>query len=181
MDKVNRHVDVGGIFAMLVFWVLVWLSGSRWLTTVYLGLTMLTILLVAKANDVKFADIALDTKWVFPSIVGMAVLSMIAANYNLLRPEPVGHDLLDWIKSLVGLPKKKLHDSVFWSVVNRLFFGKAFTNEWRKVALIYVLWIIPGFFISFWKQIKNRKKEIAAVAGTLLVANAISKRNKKLT
>lgn len=175
----NKQAGALGVFMTVAFWFLVWLLGPGWLTVTYLALTLGILGLISKIDGVSFGRIVGNNNWVFCSVLGMTVISAAMAHFNPLVPEPFGAPVINWVRNLFGYESMKYRDSVFWGVVNRSFFGESFTYGWRDVAFVsYAVATIPAFFISYWDVVKKHKKEIAIVAGTLLVANTLSKRKK---
>jgi len=183
----KKQTSVFRTFTMIVFWALVWAWGPslftysyslKGLTVTYLIITMLSLYVVARMNEVSFSKVVGDNNWVFPSVIAMTVVSAMMDSAN---PHVPAAPFVQWWHMITDDPilyDPYAEDSL-WGMLNRLYFGEVFTRGWKTAMWTYFFWAIPAFFISFWDEIKNHKKEIAVVAGALLAADVLKSRNKK--
>jgi len=153
-EKKSRVVGPFGATCMVLFCLaLLFLGPGFLLTTTYFAMTFVVLKLIAKIKKVRIIEILENNNWVFFSVVGMFILSAIMAHLNPLVPATRGAALLEGIKSFFGFQSNiKLHDSMLWSMINRLFFGKAFTRGWTNAEFSYFWWSIPAFIVSFWDE-----------------------------
>ena len=156
---------------MAVFWIAVWVVGwfvgAGWLLTpTLLVITMAILFLIANHKDVEFKTILGNNDWVFYAIVSMTLMSMLAAYLNPLLPQNKLATILDTVRSFFGMESKTtLRDSLLWSMLNRLFFGKAFTLGWRYAAGVYLVACFPAWLVSFTDDMKTRWAKHKASGG----------------
>ena len=156
-----------GVFMMIVFWILLLIFGpGKILTLTFLIMTFVILNLIARIKGVSFGKVVGNNNWVLWSVLGMFVICMIAAYFNPLIPQAKGSVFLESVKNLFGFQSKvKLHDSVFWSMLNRLFLGKAFSNGWRIASGTYFVWAVVATFVSYTEEMLDLIKRIAVHLG----------------
>lgn len=161
-DKPPKKKNPAGILEwvlMILFWMLVWVTGPGWLTVLYLGLTLGVLWLIAKIADtdeVTFWSLLLDNNWVFPAVVGMALVSWFMSYMNPLTPQtPV-----EWLKGLLTGTPKTFGGHAVWAFFNKIYFGKAATRGWSHAAVTYVLWIVPAIIVSYWDEVAEKWKKM---------------------
>ena len=156
--KIKKPTGMFGRVVMALFWMAVLFFGLFFnpgflLTGVYLILTIVVIGFSARLKGVDFGTIFGNNNWVFPSAVGMAVLSGIMGCFNPLVSDGFG----SWL-----FGPTTLQDSVFWNVLNRMFFGESFTSGWADATIFYALSTIPAFFVSFSDEFVELGKRLIA-------------------
>jgi hypothetical protein len=174
--QADKRARMSRILTMLAFWILVWGTTPGWLTVTYLALTVSILGVYAVGSDGDFWSVLTSTRWVFIAVFLMAVVSFTLNAANPLVPPTPFERLWGWVTS--SAPQEPIARHSFWRILNRLFFNRSRTYGWRQAGLIYAVWTIPAVFISFWKQMRDNKKEIAIVAGSLLAASVLSKRKR---
>lgn len=159
-----------GVTMMILFWAIVFLFGpGKILTLALLGLTFGVLTLVARFRGASFSSVVRNNDWVFWAMLGMVAFCGLAAWLNPLLPQAKGVAFVEGLKGLFGFSSKiKLHDSVFWSMVNRLFFDRAFTRAWTSATLFYFVACFPALFISFSDELKAKWEKHRAHGGGIM-------------
>ncbi|MCC7160384.1 hypothetical protein IT399_01500 [Candidatus Nomurabacteria bacterium] len=156
---------------MVLFWVIVWVVGPGWLTMLYLGITIGILFLIAKLRGTTLGSVVGNNNWVFFSVLAMAAISAVIGHFNPLPAQGA----VSWLKSLFTNAPSGIHGHIFWRFFNNVFFGKTFTGGWSHAALLYLVSVIPAFFISFsdeigdlWKNFKGKHQGKATSFLTLI-------------